>query len=622
MRAMATPEGDPRRLWLFGRDDDLTNWKQDSTGERWAMTVDLDADRAKGTGDPDLDPPALRVLMAEALPGVQWAAHTTRSSSADCWRWRVVVPLSQPVKSGHNGDGDEYRAVAGVVRAALAGTGSKAGEADLTWCQSHRGWFMPGAIEHYAHASEEGEPLNPAPAVDAFHAGADVWADAGPTPAEEPSNQEDAPPPDDREERAPPHGDAPAAGEADPTARARAKISGLLRSVPPVWMEVDPPERRYLLDWVDGETGEAEGLFPRGRVGLLAAPGGVGKSFALIDLAVAIATGGDWLGAFPVGAHAAGRVLLAMGEEDEEEIRRRLWAAMKAHDLPPDARKAVAARVVVLPLAGELCALTCEEREGNDSRTPFADALEAELQEAVADEEDGWAALLLDPVSRFAGADAEKDNNAATRFVQALEHLTRLRGRPSILAAVHTNKGSREPGAAGATNAEAVRGSSAFVDGARWVAAMSPAVGEDGKTADPDRVWVGVAKSNYGKRPGVPWLVRREAGGALVAVGPEERAEQLAEERAHANASGGAPSDRNRNERAENGKINALTNRAAELRRLMQDLRKMGNDALSSAIPRISSQLDATLAEMAKEHGKGRPRRAAPKPVSGAGMDV
>ena len=294
------------------------------------------------------------------------------------------------------------------------------------------------------------------------------------------------------------------------------RIGTLLQPVQDLWCSTEPPARTYLLNCID-ENGEERGLFPRGRVGLLAAPGGTGKSFALIDLAVAVATGGSWLNAFPIDAeNGRGRVLLAMAEEDAEEMRRRLWGAMESRGLTPSERREVASRVDVLPLAGEQCALT-KDGNDNDVRTTFADALEEALRERVATDDGGWAVLLLDPVSRFAGPDAEKDNAAATRFIQVLESLTKLPGSPSILAAVHTNKGgSKEHGYKQATDASLVRGSSAFVDGARWVAGLSLAKADDG-TAETDFLWLGVAKSNYARRPERPTLLRRIEGGVLVA---------------------------------------------------------------------------------------------------------
>ena len=56
----------------------------------------------------------------------------------------------------------------------------------------------------------------------------------------------------------------------------------------------------------------------------------------------------------------------------------------------------------------------------------------------------GFRLVVVDPLSRFAGPDAEKDNAAATRFMQALESLAAP--DRAILNAHHTNKLSRGPG--------------------------------------------------------------------------------------------------------------------------------------------------------------------------------
>ena len=390
----------------------------------------------------------------------------------------------------------------------------------------------------------------------------------------------------------------PPTADADPpppTAEKAKKGTLKLTSVTRDWVENHPPERRYLLGWDTG-GGVVDGLFPRGRVGLLAAAGGVGKSFALIDLAVAVAIGGDWLGMLPVDPeNGRGRVLLAMGEEDADEIRRRLWEVMKARELTAADREAIMARVKVLPLAGVPCALTkAEEKDGNDWATEWGDDLALALTEDAEGDPDGWALVILDPVSRFAGGDAEKDNSAATHFIQALEKLTQLPGGPSVLAAVHTNKGSRVPGYEGAATAEGVRGSSAFTDGARWVAAMNPTRREDG-TSDPDRVWMGNPKNNYAKRPGTPWLIERLAGGALVGVSTAARDQALeAEQRASKRGDGDGPTNELRERQTETAEKNAATNRSAAMTRLakqIQQAKRAGEDELWMKLTRELNSL-------------------------------
>jgi hypothetical protein len=128
-----------------------------------------------------------------------------------------------------------------------------------------------------------------------------------------------------------------------------------------------------------------------------------------------------------------------------------------------------------------------------------------------------WSLIVFDPLSRFAGPDAEIDNAAATRFVQALESIAGETGA-TLLASHHTNKTARK---GGAVEAVAGRGSSALVDGVRWQCSLAA---ELLKVEDPDvRERLGElvtwnhTKSNY-SRKAEPVILRRdhESGGALV----------------------------------------------------------------------------------------------------------
>ena len=79
----------------------------------------------------------------------------------------------------------------------------------------------------------------------------------------------------------------------------------------------DPPSRRWLL----------EDCLPLGKVGLLVAPGGTGKSQLALQIAVAVATGGEVADWWQVGEK--GRVLALFAEEDEEELHRRVWTILQ-----------------------------------------------------------------------------------------------------------------------------------------------------------------------------------------------------------------------------------------------------------------------------------------------------
>jgi hypothetical protein len=67
-----------------------------------------------------------------------------------------------------------------------------------------------------------------------------------------------------------------------------------------------------------------EGLWPADAYGVLAAEDKAGKTWAILDLAVSVAAGRPWLGAF--GCPQAGRVLVFLGEGNQRAIVRRLRA--------------------------------------------------------------------------------------------------------------------------------------------------------------------------------------------------------------------------------------------------------------------------------------------------------
>jgi len=230
----------------------------------------------------------------------------------------------------------------------------------------------------------------------------------------------------------------------------------------------EPPPRRWLLDRPDDECNGARqiGVFPLGKVGMLVAAGGVGKTMALIELAIAVATGRKWFDFF--GVANEGPVLLALGEEDEEEIWRRVFQAARAMRLTDAQVEKAARNIIALPLAGTVVNLI-KSADGETVETAMMTALRKRLDQHPT----GWRLIILDPLSRFAGFDSEKDNAAATTFISVVESLLRVPGRPAILIAHHTNKASRQEGAEKGSAANA-RGASALIDGVRWAASLDP----------------------------------------------------------------------------------------------------------------------------------------------------
>jgi hypothetical protein len=279
-----------------------------------------------------------------------------------------------------------------------------------------------------------------------------------------------------------------------------------VRPVPADWYTTPPPARTWLLRDSRNASGDG-GVLPLGKVGQMIAEGGAGKTMALAQLAVAVATGTRWLGAFDVAS--PGRVFLALGEEDAQEVHRRLFRAVRASRSP----NPPPGSIVVVPLAGVPCAMLQADERGNPVEAPFLPWLRLRLSS-----EQGWRLVVIDPLSRFAGPDAETDNAAATRFVQALESIATATGATTF-ATHHTNKLSRGKG--GTLDGTAGRGSSAFFDGARWECSLGA---ERLELDDADTrarlgelvTWTNT-KTNYSRKAD-PVLLRRDLdnGGALV----------------------------------------------------------------------------------------------------------
>ena len=309
-------------------------------------------------------------------------------------------------------------------------------------------------------------------------------------------------------------------GEVNAESR-RHTLGGCLRTVGDDWFATEPPPRKYLLETILEETkrtlSEPTGFMPLGRVAFLVGAGASGKSWALIQLALSVATGAQWLGAYNVTREGLGRVLLALGEEEEHEIRRRLYHASRLMGLTAEQKKLAEKNIVIAPLAGVPVALVhgtdemrALQRDGklnsNDLaqlETPFARELRRTL-EAPGDE---WRLIVADPISRFAGPDAEVSNAAATRFVEALERLTHVPGNPTVIASHHSNKASRDSGKPndGGTSA---RGSSALTDGARFCLELTSLWRLPGCEHLPPLAKLRTFKNNYGSYPDDLWIAR------------------------------------------------------------------------------------------------------------------
>jgi hypothetical protein len=104
-----------------------------------------------------------------------------------------------------------------------------------------------------------------------------------------------------------------------------------------------------------------EGVWPRDAYGVLAAEDKAGKTWAILDLAVSVAAGRLWLGAYP--CPQAGRVLVFVGEGNQRAIVRRLRAICAHKGLAVEelaARLRLCFRVPRLTSGADLAAVAAE----------------------------------------------------------------------------------------------------------------------------------------------------------------------------------------------------------------------------------------------------------------------
>lgn len=210
----------------------------------------------------------------------------------------------------------------------------------------------------------------------------------------------------------------------------------------------EPPPRRWLYVKV----------LRFGKVGIIVAPGGTGKSQALMQVGVSIATGSPLFGVWEVGE--TGGVLMLLAEDDDEEVHRRLNNIIGQLALSGDiaAISALRKNLILRSMVGENNLMTETNQSREVQQTIYVDRLIA-----TATQIPDLKLIIIDPASRFRGGN-ENEAQDTTRFVEAIERVAQATGA-TILIAHHTNKGSMQ---ATEANQNASRGSSALTDGVRW----------------------------------------------------------------------------------------------------------------------------------------------------------
>lgn len=269
----------------------------------------------------------------------------------------------------------------------------------------------------------------------------------------------------------------------------------------------EPRPRRWLIDRV----------FPLGRVSLLAAAGGVGKSFLMLQLARAVAGRGNrealLSGEYYFGGslECGGPAVLVTAEDDGAEVHARLRAL---GDIPNDLY------VLPLPDAGGAVPLFAPDR---GSRAPVATPAWQALCDQFRQIE-GLRLVALDPLQPLCALDLNMPENA--QFVcSALAALAAEAGAAVVVA--HHFRKTEVADAASAR--EAIRGTGGLVDGVRSVVALWPAddkkaretlrvLGESAADVRNRVVMGATVKSNGQASWGVTTFVRDSDTGLLVDV--------------------------------------------------------------------------------------------------------
>lgn len=244
-------------------------------------------------------------------------------------------------------------------------------------------------------------------------------------------------------------------------------------------------------------------LIPDRTVTLLGGDGGTGKSLLALQLAVACATGREWIGR-PVRKGAA---LYLSAEDDRDELHRRLAAILEAEGLNFEALGDLS----LLSLAGDDALLaTVNRATGLMVPTPLLAALDAKaaaLRPAV---------VVVDTAADVYGGD-ESNRAQVRQFVGALRGLA-LRHATAVVLLAH-------PSVAGLASGSGLSGSTAWNNSVRSRLYLSR-VAEQGFEPNPDARVLRTMKANYSAAGSEIGLTYRE--GRFVAEAPASRLDRMA----------------------------------------------------------------------------------------------
>lgn len=244
-----------------------------------------------------------------------------------------------------------------------------------------------------------------------------------------------------------------------------------------------PPAEIDLMQWTaDRYSGEpreivwlCKGTIPLGIPALLAAMGGLGKSFLGLDLALHIACGVAGLEQprLILGGRVVtqGTAVIVTAEDSFDAIHRRL-----SRIDPENRRLRHPKRLIILPMPDAGGARPLIASNGKTLvLTPFFEELKRQLC-AIPD----LRLVVIDPLQAFVLADVNADPAAAQFFWSAMAQLSAATGA-TILVTHHMRKDGMNRIVDGDGAREAIRGTTALVDGARLSYALWKVDDEDAR---------------------------------------------------------------------------------------------------------------------------------------------
>jgi len=251
------------------------------------------------------------------------------------------------------------------------------------------------------------------------------------------------------------------------------------------WLTKVPPKRQYLFNSKEA-FGFENGFLPEGKACMIVSPGGCGKTFLLTHCALAAATGTTWLHA---KATRPVKVLFIAAEEDESELWNRFHNMARGLGFlnKPEIMNLALDNVIPLPTRGSNQRLIDEKGEPKEFYYKLKAAIENNIDIKL---------VILDPASRFMGNETEVKNAAATDWVNLIEALTLVGGKPTLLIAHHANKSAIRPVGNDKNptfDQSMARGASALIDGFRWVLGLQRSEIENNLRS----IFIKLLKSNY-----------------------------------------------------------------------------------------------------------------------------